>query len=653
MSWVSNLYETYNKNTHRIGDFNEKDPLLPAFHTSISAHIDITINMEGNFLRADVIPKDNSKTIIPCTEESSGRSGKKPVNHPLSDKLQYISGDFVKNGGKVTSGFKDPTVPSTLYKTSLQEWVESEYSDSKLRSVFNYIQKDCVIHDLVKANILFLDNNNKILETWPKGKVQDKPEIFKVLKNQMEAVVRWSVQMPGNPILSLHKDKQIWESWIAFTKSRAKKEQLCFITGIKQQLAEQHPKKILPRAANAKLISSNDEKNFTFRGRFTDSQQACSIGADASQKLHNCLSWLIKRQGYVPNKQTNVFVAWAISGAKIPDPMKNSLALFVGEEELIDPDYIYSGDVGQAYGRSLTKKIKGYRIKLTPSDHIVILGLDSASTGRAAITYYQELSGSTFLSRIEQWHSKFAWLQNLGIDSETGKIIRFIGAPSPAEIAEIVCGKELGKNNKSSQKVIRSIIETIIPCIISSRRLSNHIVEACIRNASTRLSKVKRKYMNKEYEDQWEKTLGIACAVFKGTHSERGYKMSLETDRTTRDYLYGRLLAIAEHIERIALAIADEKRDTTAAKLMQRFADHPYSTWLNIEKALCPYQTRLQSKRLGFLNKMKKIMDEIYCLFQRDEFIDDSRLSGEFLLGYHCQRQALRGQEVTSTENNK
>lgn len=54
--------------------------------------------------------------------------------------------------------------------------------------------------------------------------------------------------------------------------------------------------------------------------------------------------------------------------------------------------------------------------------------------------------------------------------------------------------------------------------------------------------------------------------------------MSLDQRRTTRDYLYGRLLAIAENIESLALFVARENRDTSAAKLMQRFADHPYTT---------------------------------------------------------------------------
>ena len=124
--------------------------------------------------------------------------------------------------------------------------------------------------------------------------------------------------------------------------------------------------------------------------------------------------------------------------------------------------------------------------------------------------------------------------------------------------------------------------------------------------------------------------------------------MALETDRRTRDYLYGRLLAIAERIESVALGVADERqRDTSAARMMQRFADRPYSTWRTIELALVPYKTRLRVSRAPFLSKMDKQLDEVMCVFAGDDFTKDAPLSGEFLLAYHCQRQALKPSDDT------
>jgi CRISPR-associated protein Csd1 len=157
----------------------------------------------------------------------------------------------------------------------------------------------------------------------------------------------------------------------------------------------------------------------------------------------------------------------------------------------------------------------------------------------------------------------------------------------------------------------------------------------------------KTKRGKRVFEDEWEKTLGIACALFRGYSKSQGkeYDMALEEDRTSRDYLYGRLLAVADNIEHYALTSAETNRDTMAARLMQRFADRPFSTWRTIELALTPYKSRLRAsdKKAGFLWMREKLMDEIQCKFLADDFTNDRSLSGEFLLGFHCQRRDLFG----------
>lgn len=117
--------------------------------------------------------------------------------------------------------------------------------------------------------------------------------------------------------------------------------------------------------------------------------------------------------------------------------------------------------------------------------------------------------------------------------------------------------------------------------------------------------------------------------------------MALEPDRNSRDYLYGRLLAIAERIEERALRTAGENRDTMAARLMHRFSDRPYSTWRNIELALPPYKSRLRNAAPATLVWLEKQIDDICGQFQSEDFMSDRKLSGEFLLGYHCQRAKL------------
>jgi len=101
MSWIQKLYETYENCQSMVGivSSGEEVPLLPICHTTNKAQIEIVIDNQGNFKRARIVPKDDARTIIPCTEGSGGRtSGESP--HPLCDKLQYVADDYRKFGGE-------------------------------------------------------------------------------------------------------------------------------------------------------------------------------------------------------------------------------------------------------------------------------------------------------------------------------------------------------------------------------------------------------------------------------------------------------------------------------------------------------------------------------------------------------------------------
>ena len=62
--------------------------------------------------------------------------------------------------------------------------------------------------------------------------------------------------------------------------------------------------------------------------------------------------------------------------------------------------------------------------------------------------------------------------------------------------------------------------------------------------------------------------------------------------------------------------MAGEGRETTSARLMQRFADRPFSTWRTIELALTPYRARLHSseKTMAFLKSRERLLDEVMCV---------------------------------------
>lgn len=624
MSWIQKLYETYEqcKGNEPPGS----GPLMPISHTPQQAHIEITLDDAGNFKGAKIVPKE--ETIIPATEKSAGRAGAVCAPHALCDKLHYCAKDYPDFGGKKLPFFNE-------YERQLSAWCNSAFSHPKARAILAYVSNNGVVADLVRERILHIGTDGKLLTRW--GSEDDTPEIFRLLtakdgeRDQGDAFIRWHVREGNNPCSAVWKDNTLQDAWGLFDASIKDTKGVCIVTGeLDASLAVNHPKRIRHAGDGAKLISANDSSGFTFRGRFTDDkgQQACGVSYEVTQKAHNALRWLIQRQAYRNGDQ--VIITWSVAGKPVPDPFKDSLSLFLDSAEISQeaanieqPDV---GDVGQAFAIKLRKAIAGYSTKLTPTEDVVVLGLDSATPGRMAITFYRELKGSDFLNRVQRWHEQNAWVQNIG------KETKFIGAPAPRDIAEAAYGRRLDDNLR------KSTVERLLPCIIDGAPLPRDLVESVVRRTCNRVSFEKDKSGN---QWEWEKYLGIACALFRGSYQEREYQMTLETERTSRDYLYGRLLSIAEHIEGRALYVGGEKRDTTAAKLMQRFADRPNSTWRTIELALTPYKSRLRAKRPAFMHGMETLLDEVVTKFEGDDFLSDRKLSGEFLLGYHCQRQTL------------
>lgn len=614
MSWIHKLHDTYAACLGHEPD--RTDRLLPVSHAYQQAHIEITLTGEGKFESARTIGK--VETAIPATEASAGRTAN-CAPHGLCDKVQYCAKDYEAWGGAKRPFFKE-------YEQQLSTWCISEHRHPKAEAVLAYVRSGTLIADLVREKVLHA-TDGKLLTQWQQS--GDVPEIFKVLtakggeRDQGDAFIRWHVREMHNPCSAVWEDASLQDAWARYDTSTKDTKGLCMVTGQNEtSLAVNHPKRLRHAGDGAKLISANDKSGFTFRGRFVDDtgSQACGIGYDITQKAHNALRWLIKRQSYRNGDQ--VFVSWAVGGADIPDPYLNSFDLLAeGDEANTTQLVIVDHSAGQAFAQRLALKLKGYRTQLGASADIVVMGLDSATPGRMAITYYRELTGSEFLDRIEQWHTRFAWVQNFGKDRH------FFGAPAPHDIAEAAYGSRI------DEKLKKATVERLVPCLIDGQPFPRDLLTSVVRRASQRISLP---------HWAWEKTLGIACALYRGTFHQEDYAMALETERTTRDYLYGRLLALADHIESRALHVGGESRDTTAAKLMQRFAQRPASTWRTIELALAPAKSRLRAKRGGFMHEMEKLHDQIVCAFENNDFINDSPLSGEFLLGYHCQREALK-----------
>lgn len=627
MSWLQKLNETYEKCSSVVGIETDgsRVPLLPICHTTQKAHIEIVIDGSGTFKRSRVVSWPEARTIIPCTEKSGGRTSK-PVAHPLCDKLQYVAMDYEKFGGS-----KDPSFE--IYQRELAAWCNSEHAHPKTTSVLQYVRRGRVIRDLIDSGALFDDGSGKLLQKKDFKSNGSSASVFDVVDSQEDVFVRWIVESPGELEPKVWRDQSLWDSWIRYYTHTKSEKTLCYVKGEVSFAADQHPAKLRNDGDKGKLISANDSSGFTYRGRFIDSEQAAGVNFIVTQQAHNALRWLISRQGY--RRSDQAIVAWAISGKEVPQPLSDPLEIL--EITDLSNDDSHSAYTAQEIGIQLRNRMAGYGRALGNTENVVVIGLNSATPGRTAVAFYREMTGAEYLDRIETWHKNCTWLHRYRLvevhtDSKSKKKpLPFFGAPSPVDIAEAAYGEHL------DDKLKVSTVTRLLPCIIDGQPLPRDIVESAVRRASNRGGLEKW---------SWEKALSIACSLYKKFRMREDYSMALESERNTRDYLYGRLLALADSLEQWAISTTNEDRQTTAARLMNRFSERPFTTWRTIELALQPYKARLGGKS----RRLQHTIDEVKAMFATDDFVSDKRLSGEFLLGFSCQREYLRNKLKQTAE---
>lgn len=653
MTWLANLLQIYEENTNAIGHFEKKRngqeyALIPISHTTQSAHIEVHLDMDGNYLLARVVEKEESSTIIPCTEASASRTSA-PVPYPLFDKLMYVAGDYDRycpeaddkrekkeqKSKKAKDGappVKEPT-PYQLYLQQLYEWCSSSHSHPKVHSVLAYIRNGTLITDLVTDGILHVNQQGVLIDKWKPAdgqKADEKPQIFKVLAgDQQSAFVRFAVEKPGEPEARLWRDPSVQESFIGYCKQILPGEDLCYVKGEYMPYADKHTSRIRNSGDKAKLISANDSAGFTYRGRFKTSRDAAVVSYEVSQKGHNALKWLVEKQGTFPI-DGKVFVVWGTKQLVLPDPFMDSFDLYEDKEE-------DTGEVGngtqQAFARQIRKAINGFRYDGEHHARVVVMALDAATPGRMSIVYYRDLEHNPFLDQLQHWHETCSWVHRYR-KKEDNKFTTFYGAPATRDIAFAAYGSRV------SDKVVKGVLERMLPCIIDNQPLPKDIVRSVVNRASNPVGM-------ENWE--WEKTLSIACALVSKMNEKEGFQVNLDKESRDRSYLFGRLLAIADVLERSAFS-KEERRASNATRYMNAFSRHPARTWDIIQKAIQPYQAKLGSKA----RYHTQLLDEVLDMIKPEDFIDRP-LSPSYLQGLSSQRIDLytskKAKESTSGES--
>ena len=620
MSWLTELEKVYDNMIDKKTD----DKPAPIYHISNNASVTVVLDGKGNFIKAELIDAKSKDriTTMPCTDSCASRSsGDDP--YPLCDKSDYVCGDPEKHG---------------MYINLLKSWAQSECANDKVKAVYTYAAKGTLAEDLKRSGIA----------------CDDVPDF-----------IRWSVELPGDTKPELWKDEATQNSWIQYYNSDAfdeyckvqftdKKDRekriretgLNYTDGSSTKIAAYHPAKIRHGGDKAKIISSNDTQNYTFRGRFLTDKEACQVGADATQKAHCALRWLIRRQGVSLGDGLSV-VTWNAAGDKLPSIVEGSGIFdygvdFAEESKTQKKEY----ETAEEFAYAMNKRLVGYYGDTGNPQNIMILVIKEATPGqgRASIALYRELQNTDIVQALNNWYDGLLWYRSYWQWNKDGSVknyVHSIGTPSPKEIAECAYGERVKPNQ------IEKTVQRLLPCILDGSAISFDLEQQCVLSASKLLT------LDTSYKRDF--VLETACAVYKYNRNriKEEYQLALEENRTSRDYLYGRLLAVAHQEEYRALKKMDpdSNRETNAMRYMQQFALRPATTWkLLYEQKLKPYRRHLSVKSVDYFErKVKDISD----LFNVDDYINDSPLSGEYLLGYQCQLKAFeKSSDDTSNTNN-
>jgi CRISPR-associated protein Csd1 len=621
MSLLNNLIYAYDSCADMAGMDDVNKTLLPIGHMLLETDICITLNEKEGFVSADF---SKEWVIAPCTVDSECSRTGNPCPNALFDQLCYLAYDYHKDKRRFQ-----------YYVDVLSSW---SISNPKLEIVLTYIESKTIISDLNKELVRQKKTNKKIGE-------KDK--------------VRFRVEVKDDLYPNLWTDTSIRELWTNhYLSIQDSKKQLCYLTGdLSSKIVDKHPKKIITESLNAKLISSNDNENFTWRGRYTNESQVLSISYEASQKLHHMLSWLISNIAFHCKAQK--IMSWIVISHNdskcfpkespfhyFSESYENGTALkdYLTEDEIIA---LSSSSIYDSYADQIKKALSGYSgIKQEHITEINVLAIDSTSksTGRLSITFYESLAEDEYLKSIADWQDTCCWF--IPYKRKNGTVVHensyFVFAPCTKDIISAIHGEEPQKASENYTRIAKYERVRLLNCVFRNKNLPYDMVNASVNNVSNPES---YKDKNNNWDAKtWRKTLSVTCALVRkhifNKESEL-YTMALDKTCTDRSYLWGRLLALAEDVESFARYKKDksytEKRPTNALRLMSDFRSHPYITWINLVDMINPYRIELDGAE-GLQNQI----DEVMSLFKPTDYTDNKQLDGKYLMGYSLQRIALR-----------
>lgn len=603
MGLFQKAVETYDNMKSLAGVESEerKAALAPIGFITTGVQIEITVTEDGEFRGAEQIfdisedskgksQKSEKKIIIPATQKSAGRSSTsaKTSPHPLCDKLMFMCPENKES--------------YEAYLEQLQDWCDSEFACPKIKAILKYVKKGTILTDIASVGNTKADD----FVCW--------------------RVLSASCEEPEE----VWKSPSVIDSYINYYQSKtdtSPEKALCYVSGEITTPAQLHLKGVVSFAGNAKLISSNDATNFTYKGRFSDDSEALTVGFISSQKAHNALKWVVSNDGF--RYGNRMFVCWNPKGKKTKNPFASLFPEYSEAEENPTPTN---------YREILAKTVLGYKNNFKPEDETVTAVFEAASKGRLSVCYYSEMKAEDFLERLRFWDETTAWLhRTFGVTS-----------PNLRNIADAAYGvpRTIGENQtvETDEKVLAIAMQRLLLCRLERAPFPADIMRSAVQKCSSLQLYEK---LNRE------KQLFTTCAIIKKYIYDRfkeEWNMALEPEKKNRSYQFGRLLAVLEKAERGAFDNS-EKREPNAIRMWSLFVKRPmYATTVIIEQLKNAYYPRLEPGERSHYDKLIEGIMRVISEFPENEI--GKPLGEEYLMGYYLQKDALYQKKNNDNDDN-
>lgn len=637
MGWIQRLCEVYDVVSGvDMPEEIHHTQLVRVGFTKKKINYLVWITAAGTFSRVIELDKDDCDCIVPTTPEAEGRTGANGAPYPLAEQLKYLVEEPDSHNVRLDR-----------YLAQLGDWCAQPEAPECLKTLLSYLNRRTLLKDLrgsLSARKLELHKD------------ETKKDFSGADAN---AMVCFEVESGDSIEMRLWKRKDVQDSWSAyFARRQGGTASLCYVTGEVRPILENHPKV----QGNAKLISSKDVGYpFRYKGRFVEDRSAAAVSADASYRAHRALQYLLDNQGLSFRRFGLNIVAWEVRRGAIRVPLNGE---GFDEDEDEDEDRIELPDTFEKYGQTLCRAVKGegrtakvfeqcianLKDGKSRASSVVIMSMEAATDGRMSIDFYQELPDDLYLDRLTNWYRSCCWTY---WDKASGKY--GVRTPTPLAIARAVMGmdsvlrakEDLGCK-KSDAKQLRALYKRLLSCIVDAKPFPRNFLESAVRCVEAPLSFRDSKGNWKRFE--WENCMRTTCALIRRSRFDalpRALREDLDAhlpsdqlDRNSRnrDYLYGRLLALADLIEYETMERPEDRAlPTNAIRLTQRFVQRPKETWLHLHGQILPYLAALGGE--GKADRFMHMISEVELLFERKDRARADALGEGVLLGYLAQRR--------------